>query len=406
MSKTKPISVLIFTCLIALAAQSVFPSFLLYKTAYAAPEPPEVDADSYLVVDLKTGREFMSKNVDVPQVPASLTKIMTLFIIFDEISQGNLDYDDEVVISEDAWRTEGSKMFLLVGTTAKVDELIQGITAASANDACVAMAEHISGNVAYFVDRMNSQAQLLGLTTAYFEDPHGISDNNRISAKDMLSLVNAYINRFPEALQFHAIKEFTYTPPGETPITQFNRNRLLWSYPGVYGLKTGYTSRAGFNLVALADRDGFSTITIIFGSARGKSIDDGEKERTELATSMLNYLYNHFVYVELAGPNTEIGKTRAWKGKSKWVVATTPNGLGATIEKGMESGLSYELVFDDGLEAPIGKAMKIGEAVFTCEGKEVGRVDLLAKEEVPKGNIIRVIFDTVARSVLKAFGKA
>ncbi len=406
MSKSKPASMLIFTYLICFTLQLISPLFSGYGTVYAAPELPEVAADSYLLADLKTGRVFMSKDINTPQVPASLTKIMTLFIAFDEIAQGNLSFDDEVSISEDAWRTGGSKMFLLVGTKAKVSELIQGITVASGNDACVALAEHISGSVTSFVDRMNRQAQLLGLTNTHFVDPHGLSDENKISAWDLFNLVNAYITRYPEALQFHALKEFTYTPPGENPITQFNRNRLLWSYPGVYGLKTGFTSRAGFNLVALAERDGFSTIAIIFGSARGKSIDEGERERTVLATSMLDYLYKNFSYVQVVEPNANIGKVRVWKGKGKWVEGIAPSGLGANVEKGKEDSLSYELIFDKELEAPVHRGMKIGEAVFTCDGEEVGRMDLIAKDEVPRGNIFRVIWDSIARSILKALGKA
>ncbi|HHX10805.1 MAG TPA: D-alanyl-D-alanine carboxypeptidase [Firmicutes bacterium] len=406
MSKLKPASTLILTFLTVFVCQLLFPSFLGHGMVYAAPEPPEIAADSYLLADLKTGRVFMSKDVDTPQVPASLTKIMTLFIVFDEITQGKLSYDDEVSISEEAWRTGGSKMFLLVGTTARVDELIQGITVVSGNDACVALAEQVSGSVTSFVDRMNRQARELGLTTAHFVDPHGISDDNRISAQDLFTLVNEYVKRYPEALQFHALKEFTYAPPGDHPITQFNRNRLLWSYPGAYGLKTGFTTRAGFNLVALAERDGLSAIAIILGSARGKSIDDGERERTEIATSMLDYVYRNFSYVEVAEPHANMGRARVWKGKGKWAEGIAPVGLGATIEKRKEDSLSYEVVFDNQLEAPVHKGEKIGEVIFTCDGEEVGRMELVAKDEVPRGNVFRVIWDSIARAILKALGKA
>ncbi len=406
MSKFKLNKILLLTYLLVFAFQLISPLFCGCKVVYAAPEPPVILADSYLLADLKSGRVFMSKDIDVPQVPASLTKIMTLFIVFNEISEGNLSYDDEVDVSENAWRTGGSTMFLLVGTKVKVSELIQGVTAASGNDACVALAEHISGNITSFVDRMNQQAELLGLTSAYFADPHGISDDNRISANDLLKLVNEYIKRHPESLQFHAIKEFTYAPQGEKLITQFNRNRLLWTYPGVYGLKTGFTTKAGFNLVALAERDGLLSIAIILGSAKGKSIEAGENERTEYATLMLDHLYKNFSYVEVAEPNANIQKTRVWKGKGKWVDAIAPVGLGATVEKGKQNSLSYELAFNKELEAPVEKGAIIGEAIFTCEGEEVGRFDLIAKEEVPKGNIFRVIWDSIARSILKAFGKA
>ncbi|MGI6627363.1 MAG: D-alanyl-D-alanine carboxypeptidase family protein [Bacillota bacterium] len=406
MSKSKPGFSLIFASVFAFVFQLIFPLFIGYGTVLAAPEPPEIAADSYLLADLKTGRVFMSKDIDSPRIPASLTKIMTLFIAFDEIAQGRLSFDDEVSISEDAWRTGGSTMFLLVGTQAKVSDLIQGITVASGNDACVALAEHISGNATSFVDKMNQQAQLLGLTNTHFVDPHGLSDENSLSAQDLLTLVSTYQARYPEALQFHSLKEFTYTPPGEKPITQFNRNRLLWSYPGVYGLKTGFTTRAGFNMVALADRDGFSTIAIILGSARGKSIDDGERERTTLVTSMLDYAYKNFAFVQVAEPNTGMGKARVWKGKGKWADAVAPIGLGATVEKGKEDKVAYEVVLDTNLEAPVEKGMKIGEVIFTCQGQEIGRMELTARDHVPKGNFFRVVWDLIARSLLRAFGKA
>ena len=165
---------------------------------------------------------------------------------------------------------------------------------ASGNDACVALAEHVSGSVDVFVDRMNKKARDLGLYNTKFFDPHGLSDDNTVSARDIFSLVSAYLEEHPEALEYHALKEFTYAPPNNNPITQFNRNRLLWSYPGVYGLKTGFTSKAGFNMVALCERDGFSTIAIVLGSAKGKSIDQGEAERAELVTSLFNWAYQHY----------------------------------------------------------------------------------------------------------------
>ncbi|QUL98627.1 MAG: D-alanyl-D-alanine carboxypeptidase [Candidatus Fermentithermobacillus carboniphilus] len=374
-------------------------------SAHAAPPPPEIAADSYILADLKTQKILFSKDPDVPHIPASLTKIMTLFITFDDLAAGKISLDDEVPVSEEAWKTGGSKMFLLVGTKVKLSDLVKGITVASGNDACVALAEYISGNVTSFVDRMNQKARSLGLSTARFVDPHGLSDENQISAKDLLTLVSAYVTSHPEALQFHSLKEFTYTPPGEKPITQFNRNRLLWTYPGVYGLKTGYTSRAGFNMVALCDRSGFSTIAIILGSAKGKSIDEGERERSELVTSMLDYAYRNFTYVQVAEPNSVVGKARVWKGKGKWTEAVAPLGLGATVEKGKEDKLTYTIHMRKDLDAPVARGTKVGEAIFICEGQEVGRMDLLAKNEVPKGNIFRQVWDVIARAFLRAFGR-
>ncbi len=372
--KFDSMSVIAVSFLLVLVFEIVVSSFGTYGICYAAPEPPQIEAESYLLADFKTGRVLMAHNTQTQQIPASLTKIMTLFIAFDEISHGNLSLEDEIQISENAWRTEGSKMFVLVGTKVRLEDLIKGITVASGNDACVALAEHISGSVSSFVDRMNQQAQILGLTNTHFVDPHGLSEENTVTAEDIFTLVREYATRYPDYLRYHSLKEFTYTPPGEHPITQYNRNALLSSYDGVYGLKTGYTSKAGYNIVVLADRGGFSTIAILLGSAKGKAIGEGEKQRNLYASYMLDYAYD-----------------------KKWADAIAPSGLGATVEKENKDGVTYELVFEDNLQAPLEQGSKIGEAIFKCNGEEIGRMDIVSKESVDKGNIFRVIWDSIAR---------
>ena len=395
--KFDSMSVIAVSFLLVLVFEIVVSSFGTYGICYAAPEPPQIEAESYLLADFKTGRVLMAHNTQTQQIPASLTKIMTLFIAFDEISHGNLSLEDEIQISENAWRTEGSKMFVLVGTKVRLEDLIKGITVASGNDACVALAEHISGSVSSFVDRMNQQAQILGLTNTHFVDPHGLSEENTVTAEDIFTLVREYATRYPDYLRYHSLKEFTYTPPGEHPITQYNRNALLSSYDGVYGLKTGYTSKAGYNIVVLADRGGFSTIAILLGSAKGKAIGEGEKQRNLYASYMLDYAYDNFAYVELSEPNANLGRARVWKGKGKWADAIAPSGLGATVEKENKDGVTYELVFEDNLQAPLEQGSKIGEAIFKCNGEEIGRMDIVSKESVDKGNIFRVIWDSIAR---------
>ncbi|HHW27699.1 MAG TPA: D-alanyl-D-alanine carboxypeptidase [Firmicutes bacterium] len=379
---------------------------LVPGTALAATAPPEIKADSYLVADLNTGRVLMSKDIDTACVPASLTKIMTMYVLFDAISNGEVSLDDMVPISELAWSTEGSKMYVLVGTEVKLEDLVKGVTVMSGNDACVAIAEHLAGNVQSFVDRMNEKARSLGLTQTHFVDPNGLSDDNRVSANDLLKLVTSYANVHPEAMPYHAIKEFAYTAPGERPMApQFNRNRLLWSYPGTYGLKTGFTTKAGFNTVVMCERDGLNLVAILLGSARGKSIDDGERERTALVTSMLDWAYANYSYVCKAEPNTVVGKARVWKGKGKWVEAVTPSGLGATVEKEQKDQVNYTVELRSDLEAPIKRGQKVGEVVFTVDGQEVGRSNLVAGDDVPKGNIFRVIWDVITRALGRAFSK-
>jgi D-alanyl-D-alanine carboxypeptidase (penicillin-binding protein 5/6) len=368
---------------------------------------PTVNAEGYILGDMRTGRILASHNETTPMIPASLTKIMTLFVVFDEIDAGRLSLEDKVPISEAAWATGGSKMFVMVGTEATLEDLVKGITVMSGNDACVAVAEFVSGNVTTFVDRMNRKASELGLTTARFVDPHGLSDENRISPADFLTLVRAYVRTHPSALPYHAMKEFAYTAPGDQEkAPQFNRNRLLWSYPGTYGLKTGFTTKAGFNMAALCERSGMDVGLVVMGSAKGKSIEQGEQERANLVISLLDWAYRNFSYVKVADPGTNMGEARVWKGKGKWIEAIAIDGLGATVEKGQEDLVTHSVELRQDLEAPISKGSKVGEVVFTVDGQEVGRSVLVAKDDVPKGNFLRVIWDTVARALLRAFGKA
>ncbi len=386
-----------------LVSQGVVPAFTT-KVSLAAESPPEVNVENYLIADSRTGRILASKDAEAPHIPASLTKIMTLYIRFDEISAGKISLDDMVPVSEKAWATGGSKMYILVGTKVRLEDLVKGITVMSGNDACVAVAEYVSGNVTSFVDRMNAMAKELGLTETRFVDPHGLSDDNKTSAKDLLTLVTAYTKVHPEALPYHAIKEFAYTAPGESEKDpQFNRNRLLWSYPGTYGLKTGFTTLAGFNMIALAERSGLHIAAIVLGAARGYSIDAGERERSEIVISLLDWAYRNYAYVETTPANTVVGTARVWKGKGGKVEAVAPRALGATVEKGQEDKLVSTVVLNSNLEAPVAKGSKIGEIIFTVDSQEVGREAVVARTDVPRGNFFRVLWAGLVRALGRAF---
>ncbi len=391
-----------FTLVFSLCSSFLGP----HASVSAASLPPEVNAEAYLVADFLTGRVLLSENTETPLIPASLTKIMSMYIVFDAISTGELSLNDMVKVSELAWATEGSKMYILVGSEVKAEDLIKGVTVMSGNDACVALAEHIAGSVSSFVDRMNYKARELGLTSAHFVDPHGLSDDNRISADDLMTLVSSYVLVHRQALPYHALKEFAYTAPGEREMApQFNRNRLLWSYPGCYGLKTGFTTKAGFNMAALCERSGFHTFVAVLGSAKGKSIDAGERERTALVTSLLDWAYSNFSYVEKVAANVVAGEARVWKGKTKWVEAIAPNGLGATVEKGDEDRMTYSVTFLDSLEAPIHLGQKVGEATFFLDTEEIAKVNLVAKAAVERGGFFRVLWDSIVKAFSKAFSK-
>lgn len=376
------------------------------RVARAAEAPPQVNVENYLIADFNTGRILASKDPDIPHIPASLTKIMTLYVLFDEIAAGTVSLNDEVTVSEKAWATGGSKMYILVGTKVKLEDLVKGITVMSGNDACIAVAEHVSGSVTSFVDRMNAKARELGMTDTRFVDPHGLSDENTVSAKDLLTLVRSYVSVHPEALPYHAMKEFTYTAPGEPEKDpQFNRNRLLWTYPGTYGLKTGFTTLAGYNMVALVERSGFNVIAIVLGSAKGYSIDEGERERSKVVTALLDWAYGNFSYVEKMPANQVLGMARVWKGRGGKVEAIAPRGLGATVEKGQEEKVVATVSLKKDVEAPISQGSKVGEVIFTVDGTVVGRADIVARSDVPRGNIFRVVWDSLMRAFARAFSK-
>ena len=381
-------------------------SLLDAGTVRAGEAPPAVKAESLLLADLKTGRVLFSKDAGVPHIPASLSKIMTLYIAFDEIAAGRISMNDLVPISEKAWATEGSKMYILVGTKVKLEDLIKGITVMSGNDACVAVAEYVSGSLGSFVDRMNRKAKELGMAATRLVDPHGLSDDNKVSADDLLVLVRSYVTVHPEALLFHSMKEFAYTVPGETEkAPQFNRNRLLWTYPGTYGLKTGFTTLAGFNMITLVERSGFHAIAIILGAAKGLSIEDGERERSEMITSLLDWAYRNYAYVQIAEPYAVVANVRVWKGRGKYAEAVSLQGLGATVEKGQEDRVEWLVSLKKDVSAPVGKGAKVGEVLFTVDGREAGRTDLVAKDDVPRGNVFRVLWDTISQTFLRAFTK-
>lgn len=376
------------------------------SVAFAAESPPTVSADNVLVADFRSGKILYAKDETASHIPASLTKIMTMFVLFDEIAAGNVTLEDMVDISRDAWATEGSKMYVLVGTQVKLIDLVKGMTVMSGNDACVAVAEHVAGSVSQFVDRMNRKAQDLGLTSTHFVDPHGLSDENTTSASDLLTLTRAYLATYPEVIQFHSMKEFAYTAPGESKKDpQFNRNRLLWTYPGAYGLKTGFTTKAGFNMVGLVERSGFHVIAIVLGAAKGSSIDEGERIRGTIVTSLLDWAYANYTYAEMEKSGYSLGKVRVWKGKGKFGEAIAPDGLGVTVEKGLENKITWQLNLRKDLEAPLKKGAKVGEVVFMIEGEEIGRTDVVAKDDVVRGNIFRVIWDSITRTVSGIFSR-
>ncbi len=234
------------------------------QQARIIPRAPDVAASSYILMDATTGEILVESNADIPLPPASLTKIMTDYVVASELENGNITMDDQVHISVKAWQMEGSKMFIQEGTDVRLEDLIYGMVVQSGNDASVALAEHIAGSEEAFADMMNQHAELLGLQNSYFVNAHGLpADQHVMSARDLATLSRALIQQFPENYEIYKVREFTYNG-----IRQPNRNGLLFRDRNVDGMKTGFTDAAGYCLVASATRDGMRLIAVVMGTGK------------------------------------------------------------------------------------------------------------------------------------------
>ncbi len=354
--------------------------------------PFEVDASSVVLMDMATGDIIVEKNPGEPRAPASLIKILTLKVLWEAIDEGKLNLDDQVHVSEHAWRTGGSKMFIRVGTTVSLEQLLQGIIIASGNDACVAAAEHLAGSAEAFVTLMNQRASEMGLTGTKAVDPHGLSDENLTTARDIALLAHAYIAEHPEALKVHSTKEFTYEPPGERPITQQNRNQLLGTYEGADGLKTGYTQVAGFNLVATVQREGMRLLAVIMG-VPGETIPEGEARRAQEAIKVLDYGFLNFETATPVRKGTPLGEVRVYKGRENQVRAVPARDVAVTILKGTD--LEEKVVLNKSVEAPVEMGQELGELLITAGGEVRLRLPLVADRKVPRGGFFKVLFDSI-----------
>lgn len=318
----------------------------LTAPAQAAPAL-DLEARAAVLLDFATGQVLYEKNPDEVISPASLTKLMTLHLAFKRIEAGQLSPDDPVQVSENAWAAnfpDSSLMFLEPGDNVTVGELMKGIAILSGNDAAVALAEHIGGTVGSFVEMMNAEAQALGFKTFRFVDPHGLSPENQVTAGEFAEFARLYIQLHPESLEtLHSQKSYAYpqyenlsearkavtSPEAHVPITQENRNGLLWTYEGVDGLKTGFVDEAGFNLAVTAQRGGMRLIGVLLG-IQADSIPEGSAKREAEGAALLSWGFNNFVTVKPQMP--ELKPVRVWKGAAN-ELTLEPAG-GAPTEKG------------------------------------------------------------------------
>ena len=348
------------------------------------PAPPVIGATSYLVIDAQSGTELAALKPDTPVPPASLTKIMTAYVVFSALADGQITLDDEVTISEKAWRMQGSRMFIEVGKKVRVEDLILGVIVQSGNDASVALAEHIAGSESVFAEMMNQVARDLGMMSTNFVNATGWPDDDHYTtARDLTTLARAMIDEFPEYYGWYSTKEFQW---GD--IKQPNRNRLLWRDESVDGFKTGHTQAAGYCLVASAKRDGMRVISAVLGTASDKARIDG-------SYALLNYGFRFFETRLLYKAGEEIARTRIWKSANE----TTPLGvledMYVTVPRGSYDSLESVHNMPAVLMAPVAAGQPLAEIRVSLDGEDLVQQQLRALEENPSGTFWQRSVDTV-----------
>ena len=355
-----------------------------FARAGVVPTPPEIEARAYFLQDYDSGTVLVSHNADERLEPASLTKMMTAYAVFAELRGGNLALDDEVLISEKAWRMPGSRMFIEVGDRVDVEALLKGVIVQSGNDASVALAEHVAGDEAAFSGMMNQYAERLGMTGSNFVNSSGLPDpQHYTTAEDMARMANALIREFPEYYQWHAIKQFEYNG-----INQPNRNRLLWSDDSVDGLKTGYTESAGYCLVTSAARDDMRLVSVIMGSA-------SEKTRTVDSTALLGYGFRGFETRRLYAGREAIAQRRVWQGDRETFNVGLARDLFVTVPRGDYKHLRAAMDVDSNVIAPVADGARIGVVRVRLGEQLLAERPLIALEEVPPGSLWRQLTDSV-----------
>ena len=356
-------------------------------TVWAAqilPSAPQLAAKSYMLMDAASGEVLVEHNGDERLPPASLTKLMTAYIATLEIQKGQISDNDMVTVSEKAWRTGGSRMFIQVNTQVSVDDLLHGIIIQSGNDASVAMAEHIAGSEEAFADMMNSTAQRLGMSNTHFVNATGLPHPEHYSsANDMAKLARAIIYEDPAPYAIYAQKEFFWNN-----IKQPNRNLLLWRDKTVDGLKTGHTEEAGYCLVASAVRDNMRLISVVFGT-------DSEQARAAATPQLLTYGFRFFETRTFYQKGTELAEAQVWKGQQSKLKAGLAQDLTMTLPRGQVEKLQAVMSFNGTLTAPIQQGDVIGKVEVKLDDKVVRSTDLVALDTVEEGGLFRRFWDSI-----------
>ncbi len=378
-----------FSCLASLAAVilAVIGSPARAATSAAPiPKPPDVNARSYILVDHFSGRVLAENHADDREEPASLTKLMTSYVVFKALQENRLKLSDPVTISEHAWRSEGSRTFVQVGSSVPAEVLIKGMIVQSGNDATIALAEKVGGTEQAFAQLMNEYAKRLGMKATNFVNSDGLpAPDHYTSARDMAVLANALISEFPDYYRWYSIREFTWNN-----ITQHNRNGLLLRDPTVDGMKTGHTESAGYCLVTSAKRDNMRLVSVVMGS-------DSIKGREDASAALLNYGYTFYETAKVKSAGEVLLKPRVYKSADQYVTLAVPHDIVLTVARGQVASLkSTARLLKEPLIAPLAANQAVGELVITDPaGAVVSRVPLTPGKAVPEAGLWTRATDSV-----------
>ena len=361
--------------------------FLLSSLASAQqlPTPPALAAKSWLLIEAGSGQELAAQAADERLEPASLTKLMTAYLTFAAIKQGTIKPEQSIVVSEKAWKAQGSRMFIQVNTQVKIDDLIKGMIVQSGNDACVALAETIAGSEETFAQMMNQQAQKLGMKATNFKNAAGMPDpEHYTTARDLATLTRALIHDFPEDYaKYYSMKEFRYNN-----ITQPNRNRLLWLDPTVDGVKTGHTDAAGYCLISSAKRDTRRLISVVLGTK-------SDAVRAQESLKLLNFGFQAYDAVKLYAKDDAVANLPVWKGQAKTLKAGFTEDFIMVVPKGYGPRIKSELQSQQPLIAPVAQGQVVGTMKVSIDGKPYGDFPVVAIDGVPVAGIFGRAIDTI-----------
>nr|WP_258395921.1 D-alanyl-D-alanine carboxypeptidase family protein [Halomonas taeanensis] len=356
------------------------------------PSPPSLAASSWILMDADTGEVLVSHNADERLPPASLTKLMTAYLVEHELSRGNIARDDQVLVSEKAWRTGGSRMFIQEGSQVSVDQLLKGVIIQSGNDASVALAEHIAGGESAFADLMNQQADRMGMVNTHFANATGLPhEDHYSSAHDLALLARHIINDYPEQYKVYAEKEYTYND-----IRQPNRNRLLWRDSSVDGLKTGHTEAAGYCLVASAKRDDMRLISVVMGT-------NSDEARAQESQKLLSYGFRFYETMELYPQGAVLATPRIWGGEKNNLRLGVDREVRMTVPRGRGEELAARLNLPASIDAPVEAGERLGTLEIKLGDEVIGERPLVALESIDQGGIFKRLLDSVRRFISGLF---